>query len=142
MRTAEGARHRTAGVPPDRAVGPKFRRPYGRAISGQGAAAGMDREASLAAIRVPEGEGCIAMSVKSLMFLTSALVSATLVLEPLTANAAGLRQSGTWGRPAAVSSPVSNLRCDGVPGLYVNIRNNSIHLLVKHVIFVLFYCGF
>ena len=56
-----------------------------------------------------------AMSVKSLMFLTSALVTAALVIEPLAANAAGLHQTGTWGRPTSVA--VSNLRCGGVPGV-------------------------
>ena len=51
------------------------------------------------------------MPAKSLMFLTSALVSAGLMIEPLAANAAGLRQTGTW--PAGQIRSVSN--CDGVP---------------------------
>jgi len=57
------------------------------------------------------------MSVKSLMFLTSALITAGLVIEPLAANAAGLHQVGTWGTPAGLGRAVSNLRCDGVPGV-------------------------
>jgi hypothetical protein len=36
------------------------------------------------------------MSAKSLMFLTSALASAGMVIEPLAADAAGLSQLGTW----------------------------------------------
>jgi hypothetical protein len=36
------------------------------------------------------------MSVKSLMFLTSALASAGLVIEPVAATANGLSQLGTW----------------------------------------------
>jgi len=57
------------------------------------------------------------MPAKSLMFLTSAPVAAGLAIEPLAANAAGLHQTGTWGRPVGVSRSVSNLRCDGVPGV-------------------------
>ena len=39
------------------------------------------------------------MSVKTLMFLTSALATAGLVIEPLAANADGMSQLGTWGKP-------------------------------------------
>ena len=38
------------------------------------------------------------MSVKTLMFLTSALAKAGLVIEPLAANADGMSQLGTWGQ--------------------------------------------
>jgi hypothetical protein len=57
------------------------------------------------------------MSVKSLMFLTSALATAGLVIEPLAADAAGMSQLGTWGRPTGMGAGVSNLACDGVPNL-------------------------
>jgi len=76
------------------------------------------------------------MSVKSLMFLTSALVSTSMVIEPLAANAGGLNQLGTstnnagvsnpsakWGNPAPAGGRISNLTCDGVPGVdQSNIR--------------------
>jgi hypothetical protein len=55
------------------------------------------------------------MSVKSLIFLNSALASAGLVLEPMAATANGLSQLGTWGLPQGTGKPVSNLSCDGVP---------------------------
>src|SRR3954466_10189138 len=74
------------------------------------------------------------MSVKSLMFLTSALVSTSMVIEPLAANAGGLNQLDTshhnpgvsnpsdkWGNPSPNGGRVSNLTCDGVPGVD-NIR--------------------
>ena len=41
------------------------------------------------------------MSAKSLRILTSVLVTAGLVAEPLAASAGTLRQIGTWGRPPA-----------------------------------------
>ena len=53
------------------------------------------------------------MSVKSLMFLTSALASAGLVIEPVAAAANGLSQLETWGAPQGAGKAVSNLRCDG-----------------------------
>src|ERR1700760_3590208 len=58
-----------------------------------------------------------AKSAKSLMFLTSALVSAGVVIEPVAANAGGMSQLDTWGHPAGMSHGVSNLSCDGVPPL-------------------------
>ena len=60
------------------------------------------------------------MSVKTLMFLTSALATAGMVIEPLAANADGMSQLGTWGRPAGMGAGVSNLTCDGVPGAGIN----------------------
>ena len=36
------------------------------------------------------------MSVKTLMFLTSALATPGLIIEPLAANADGMSQLGTW----------------------------------------------
>jgi hypothetical protein len=48
------------------------------------------------------------MPAKSLMFLTSALVTAGLMIEPLAQRAAGLHQLGTWARSARLS--VSKLR--------------------------------
>jgi hypothetical protein len=63
------------------------------------------------------------MSVKTLMFLTSALTTAGLVIEPLAANADGMSQLGTWGKPSGMGAGVSNLTCDGVPGVdNMNIR--------------------
>src|SRR5258708_4638908 len=57
------------------------------------------------------------MSAKTLTILTSVLVTASLVAEPLAATAATLRQIGTWGRPAGMHSGVSNLTCDSLPGV-------------------------
>src|SRR5882757_1701221 len=67
------------------------------------------------------------MSVKTLMFLTSALATAGLVIEPLAANADGMSQLGTWGKPAGMGAAVSNLTCDGVPGIgNMNIRQMNL----------------
>src|SRR4051812_24765672 len=62
------------------------------------------------------------MSAKTLTILTSVLVAASLVAEPLAATAGTLRQIGTWGRPSGMRSGVSNqgisnLACDSVPGV-------------------------
>ena len=48
------------------------------------------------------------MSVKTLMFLTSALATAGLIIEPLAANADGMSQLGTWGMPRD-TAPVSQI---------------------------------
>src|ERR1700722_18149455 len=66
------------------------------------------------------------MSVKSLMFLTSALASARLVIHPGPATANGLSQLGTWGLPQGTGKPVSNLSCDGVPGVGSNILQMNV----------------
>src|SRR6478735_8886746 len=60
------------------------------------------------------------MSAKTLTILTSVLVTASLVAEPLAATAGTLRQIGTWGRGmhSGVSNQgVSNLTCDSLPGV-------------------------
>ncbi|HYS46519.1 MAG TPA: hypothetical protein VEM35_08780, partial [Rhizomicrobium sp.] len=49
------------------------------------------------------------MPAKPLMLLASSLVTAGLVVAPLAADARGLGQAGTWGKPAG--PPVSNLTC-------------------------------
>ena len=66
------------------------------------------------------------MSVKSLMFLTSALASAGLVIEPVAAAANGMSQLGTWGLPQGAGKTVSNLSCDGVPGVGSNILQMNV----------------
>ncbi len=66
------------------------------------------------------------MSVKSLMFLTSALASAGLVIEPVAAAANGLSQLGTWGLPQGAARTVSNVRCDGAPGVGSNILQMNV----------------
>jgi hypothetical protein len=48
------------------------------------------------------------MSVKTLMFLTSALATPGLIIEPLVANADGMSQLGTWRMPAD-TAPVSQI---------------------------------
>src|SRR3569833_941615 len=65
------------------------------------------------------------MSVKSLMFLTSALAPAGLVIEPIAAQADGMSQLGTWGRPAGMGAGVSNVTCDGLAGFNNNVRQIS-----------------
>src|SRR5579872_5998563 len=67
------------------------------------------------------------MSVKSLMFLTSALASAGLVIEPVAAAANGLSQLETWGAPRDAGKDVSNLRCDGMAG------SNILQMNMPHV---------
>src|SRR5689334_20028429 len=60
------------------------------------------------------------MSAKTLTILTSVLVTASLVVEPLAATAGTLRQIGTWGRGmhSGVSNQgISNLTCDSLPGV-------------------------
>jgi hypothetical protein len=57
------------------------------------------------------------MSVKPLIYLMSALASAGMVIEPVSAAAAGLSQPETWGKPKGTRKTVSNLRCDGTAGI-------------------------
>src|SRR3569623_1423611 len=66
------------------------------------------------------------MSVKSLMFLTSVLATAGLVIEPIAAQADGMSQLGTWGRPAGMGAGVSNVTCDGLAGFNNNIRQINV----------------
>lgn len=66
------------------------------------------------------------MSAKPLMFLTSALASAGLVIEPAAAAANGLSQLGTWGLPQHAGKTVSNLTCDGTPGVGSNILQMNV----------------
>src|ERR1700753_4000610 len=56
-------------------------------------------------------------SAKTLMYLTTALVSSSVVAQPMVAEAEGLSQLGTWHRANAVHPGISNLECDGVPQL-------------------------
>ena len=60
------------------------------------------------------------MSVKTLSFLTSALATAGMVFQPMAARADGMSQLGTWGAPAGMGAGVSNLTCQGVPGVGTN----------------------
>jgi hypothetical protein len=67
------------------------------------------------------------MSLKTLMFLTSSLATAGMVVGPLAAQADGMSQLGTWGKPAGMGAGVSNLTCDGVPGVgSMNIRQMNL----------------
>src|SRR5580692_1136018 len=69
------------------------------------------------------------MSVKSLMFLTSALASAGMVIEPVAVVASDMNQLGTWGMPQGAGKTVSNLSCDGTPG----VGSNILQMNVPHV---------
>ncbi|HEY0234146.1 MAG TPA: hypothetical protein VGC86_03680, partial [Afipia sp.] len=67
------------------------------------------------------------MSFKTLMFLTSSLATAGIVVGPLAAQADGMSQLGTWGKPAGMGAGVSNLTCDGVPSIgAMNIRQMNL----------------
>ncbi len=66
------------------------------------------------------------MSVKSLMFLTSALASAGMVIEPVAVVASDMNQLGTWGMPQGAGKTVSNLSCDGTPGVGSNILQMNV----------------
>src|SRR3569833_1422797 len=68
----------------------------------------------------------VQMSVKSLMYLTSALASAGIIINPLAAQAGGMSQLETWGRPNLVNGghAISNLTCEG-PG-FNNIRQMNV----------------
>src|SRR5580698_11493542 len=66
------------------------------------------------------------MSVKSLMFLTSALASAGMVIEPVAVVASDMNQLGTWGMPQDAGKTVSNLSCDGTPGVGSNILQMNV----------------
>ena len=67
------------------------------------------------------------MSLKTLMFLTSSRATAGIVVGPLAAQADGMSQLGTWGKPAGMGAGVSNLTCDGVPGIgSMNIRQMTL----------------
>jgi hypothetical protein len=67
------------------------------------------------------------MSLKTLMFLTSSLATASVAVVPLAAQADGMSQLGTWGKPAGMGAGVSNLTCDGVPGIgAMNIRQMNL----------------
>lgn len=67
------------------------------------------------------------MSLKTLMFLSSSLATAGMVVGPLAAQADGMSQLGTWGKPAGMGAGVSNLTCDGVPGIgSMNIRQMNL----------------
>src|SRR6185503_9410980 len=51
------------------------------------------------------------MSLKHLMFLTSSLATAGLAVSAQQAQAGGLNQHGTWGKPLDASKGVSGLEC-------------------------------
>jgi hypothetical protein len=70
------------------------------------------------------------MSVKTLIYLMSALAFAGMVIEPVAAFAAGLSQAETWGKPQGPRKTVSNLRCDGTPGIGGNSGGDSTTVLV------------
>ena len=67
------------------------------------------------------------MSVRTFTFLTSALATAGMMFGTAAVQANGMSQLGTWGMPAGHGAGVSNLTCDGVPGIgQVNIRQMNL----------------
>jgi hypothetical protein len=63
------------------------------------------------------------MSVKTLIYLMSALASACMVIEPVAAAAPGLSQHETWGKAQGTGKTVPNMRCAGTPGIGASASN-------------------
>jgi len=85
------------------------------------------------------------MSLKHLMYLTSALAAGTMLAGPAMAQTDGVRQTGDWGETFGKGMDLSNLACQGVPGVGTNmnirqmnvpgVNANASALVVKRTLF-------